>query len=95
MELIRGNIASGDTYIASESKKAWIVREFDAKAVEMEGAAVAQICHQQSTPFLVVRGISDRAGANSSAELRRFIRIAADRAGQLVVSLVTASRGFD
>lgn len=95
MELIRGTIASGDTYIASESKKAWIVREFDAKAVEMEGAAVAQICHQRSIPFLVVRGISDRAGANSSVELRRFIGIAADRAGQLVVSLVSASGSVD
>ena len=95
MELIRGTIASGDTYIASESKKAWIVREFDAKAVEMEGAAVAQICHQRSIPFLVVRGISDRAGANSSAELRRYIGIAADRAGQLVVSLVSATGSID
>ena len=33
----------------------------DALCVEMEGAAVAQVCHERDVPLIVVRTISDKA----------------------------------
>jgi adenosylhomocysteine nucleosidase len=51
----------------------------DALAVEMEGAAVAQVCHDFGLPFAVVRTISDRADDNAHVDFRRFIEQVARR----------------
>ena len=57
----------------------------DALAVEMEGAAVAQVCHDCDVPFAVLRAISDRADANAHVDFRRFL---ADVAGPLAAAIV-------
>lgn len=57
-------------------------------AVEMEGAAVAQICHQQHVPFFVVRSLSDRADENVHRDLRRFMTTAAANAAKLTMAVV-------
>ncbi len=39
----------------------------------MEGAAVAQICYLNQTPFVIVRIISDRADGAAPADFKRFV----------------------
>ena len=45
----------------------------DALAVEMEGAAVAQVCHDFARPFAVMRTISDRADDSAHSDFSRFV----------------------
>jgi adenosylhomocysteine nucleosidase len=60
-----GTIVTGDQVICSQEKKEWLHRTFEALAVEMEGAAVAQVAAANGRPWLVVRAISDQADANT------------------------------
>ena len=46
----------------------------DVLAVEMEGAAVAQVCAAFGLPYAVVRTISDRADASAHVDFERFVR---------------------
>lgn len=53
-----GTIASGDIFCTELSMKNKIKDKFDADAIEMEGAAIAQVCKLDNIPFIVIRGIS-------------------------------------
>ena len=60
-----GTIVTGDQVVFSQEKKEWLHRTFEALAVEMEGAAVAQVAAANGRPWLVVRAISDQADAST------------------------------
>ena len=48
-------------------------------AVEMEGAAVAQVCYELGVPFGVIRTISDNANENAATDFMRFVKSVAAR----------------
>ena len=79
-----GLLASGDQFVSC-AQKAHILRRdlatagHHALAVEMEGAAVAQVCHDYGVPFAAVRTISDRADASAHADFSVFARDVASR----------------
>lgn len=86
-----GLIATADTFMADQSK----VRETREKfpqmiAAEMEGAAIAQVCHQYDVPFVIIRALSDIAGKDSSVTFDAFIETAAEHAAQLIMKVVKA-----
>jgi len=87
-QVTTGVIATGDVFVASGQKRASLRKRLGADAVEMEGAAVAQICHQQRLPFLVIRGLSDKADENVHRDIRRFMQIAAGNAAKLTAAVV-------
>lgn len=65
---------SGDSFIATAAQGAALRAALpDALAVEMEGAAVAQVCAAFGTPFAVLRTISDRADDSAHADFAAFI----------------------
>lgn len=69
-----GDIASGDQFINSEEKRKEILALLpDIQCVEMEGAAVAQVCFEFNVPFTVIRTISDTADHNARVDFGRFI----------------------
>ena len=69
-----GLIASGDQFISSiEKQQELLVALPNLLAVEMEGAAVAQVAHEYSLPFTVIRIISDKANHDSMVDFPRFI----------------------
>jgi adenosylhomocysteine nucleosidase len=71
----RGLIASGDEFIASNDRLQELKSHFpDLLAVEMEGAAVAQVCFEFGIPFSVIRTISDCADAQSAVDFLAFVR---------------------
>jgi adenosylhomocysteine nucleosidase len=71
----QGLIASGDEFIASALRLQELKMDFpDLLAVEMEGAAVAQVCHEFGIPFSVIRTISDNANEDSAVDFLSFIR---------------------
>ena len=83
-----GVVVTGDTFIASSTKKAELRAQFEADAVEMEGAAVAQVCYEQKVPCLVVRSLSDNADETAGVDLEQFYATAADNAARFVSELV-------
>lgn len=69
-----GLIISGDRFVSTQAESSALRKALpDALAVEMEGAAVAQVCHEWGIPFAAVRIISDRADDSASVDFPRFI----------------------
>ena len=56
-----GPIVTGEHVVFSNDKKQWLRETFQALAVEMEGAAVAQTAYLNGLPVLIVRAISDHS----------------------------------
>jgi adenosylhomocysteine nucleosidase len=86
--IVAGTIVTGDAFVASAVKRAELRRRFQADAVEMEGAAIAQVCYQQELPFLVVRSISNSADSDVRMDTAKFNQVAAHNAARYVMSIV-------
>ena len=70
----RGLIVSGDRFVSTSAESAALRTLLpDALAVEMEGAAVAQVCHDFARPFAVMRTVSDRADDDAHVDFPRFV----------------------
>ena len=75
-----GMIVSGDQFIGSGQAAATLREELpQACAVEMEGAAVAQICHEFGVPCAIIRTISDRADATAHVDFSQFLKSVASQ----------------
>jgi adenosylhomocysteine nucleosidase len=87
--LHHGLIASGDQFIHQKSKISELKALLpDLLAVEMEGAAVAQVCFEFGLPFTVIRTISDGANENSAMDFVHFIEhVAAHYAFHIIKQL--------
>lgn len=83
-----GVIVTGDVFMASTAHNRQIRAETGGEAVEMEGAAVAQLCHQQGVPVLVIRSLSDSGDDAAVGDIRRFYQLAARNSATLVRALV-------
>ena len=57
-------------------------------AAEMEAAAVAQVCHQFETPFVVIRALSDIAGKESSISFDEFLPVAALHSTHIILRVI-------
>jgi adenosylhomocysteine nucleosidase len=78
--LHRGLIASGDRFVSSAAESATLQQALpEALAVEMEGAAFAQVCTDYGVPFAAVRTISDRADDAAHGDFVQFIDQVASR----------------
>ena len=82
-----GDIASGDQFINSDAKRNEILNLLpDVLCVEMEGAAVAQVCLEFEVPFTVIRTISDTADHNARVDFGRFIVEVANAYSRAIIS---------
>ncbi|MFC3146155.1 5'-methylthioadenosine/adenosylhomocysteine nucleosidase [Piscinibacterium candidicorallinum] len=82
----QGLIVSGDQFIGSEALRRSITDPLpDALAVEMEGAAVAQVCHDYHVPLASFRTISDAANDSAHVDFGRFISTVASRMAHDVI----------
>ena len=69
-----GDIASGDQFISSDVEVQGLRKRLPSVVcVEMEGAAVAQVCESFHVPFSVIRTISDSADDEAAIDFPRFI----------------------
>lgn len=70
----QGLIISGDRFVSSSQEVQGLAQALpDALCVEMEGAAVAQICHEYGVPFAVFRTISDSANDSAGTDFPAFL----------------------
>ena len=88
----QGLIASGDRFVSQTLESQALQRDLpDALAVEMECAAIAQVCHDYGVPLAAVRTISDRADDAAHVDFQRFIQSIASRYSVAVLDRLLAA----
>lgn len=79
-----GTIASGDIFCTELQMKNKIRTKFNADAIEMEGAAIAQVCKLDNIPFIVIRSISDKPNGNNEITFDEFLEKASKRCAIII-----------
>jgi adenosylhomocysteine nucleosidase len=89
----RGLVVSGDRFVASALESQALQRALpQALAVEMEGAAFAQVCRDYGVPFAAVRTVSDRADDAAHGDFLSFIdQVASRHSAAIVQALLEAA----
>ncbi|MDQ0461067.1 adenosylhomocysteine nucleosidase [Clostridium sardiniense] len=82
-----GRIVSGDQFIASHDKVAEIEKNFNASAVEMESASIAQVAYLNNIPFVIIRSISDNANNGATMDYKEFIPIGVKNSTAILKSM--------
>lgn len=85
-----GRIVTGDQFIADKEKKEFLVKEFEGKCAEMEGAAIAHTAYNNALPFLIIRAISDKADNSAQMDYPAFEREAIRHTVKLMLALTEA-----
>lgn len=83
-----GRIVSGDQFVASPEKIKWLRETFNGYCTEMEGAAVAHVCHIFELPFLVIRAISDKADDDAKMDYPEFVKLAAKNSKTIIEGIL-------
>lgn len=74
VKIMTGLIASGDQFIQDLQVLAALKQELpDLLAVEMEGAAIGQVCDDFEIPYAIMRTISDEADEHAHLDFKQFI----------------------
>lgn len=58
-KVLEGRVCTGDQFINTDEQVKKITGEYGGLCAEMEGGAIAQVCHLNETPFVIIRAISD------------------------------------
>lgn len=93
VQVHQGLIATGDRFVCSTEQVRRLCSDLaeaghSPLAVEMEGAAVAQVCHDYGVPLAAVRTISDRADDSAHVDFPQFVATVASVYAQRMVSAV-------
>ena len=89
VQVQKGLICTGDSFVGSDEAAAVIRKNFpEVCAVEMEGVAIAQTCYLLTTPFLVIRSLSDIAGKTSTLSFQAYLEKAAKNSATLVMQTI-------
>ncbi len=83
-----GIIATGDQFVHQESIKESITKNFNADALEMEGASVGVVCDALNVPFFILRAISDTADTDASFSFDEFMESSAVISAEFVMKMV-------
>nr|WP_281350659.1 5'-methylthioadenosine/S-adenosylhomocysteine nucleosidase [Metabacillus lacus] len=90
IQVVKGLIATGDSFMSDPERVDFVRTKFqDLYAVEMEAAAIAQVCHQFDVPFVVIRSLSDIAGKESGISFEQFLDTAAKHSADLVLKIAS------
>jgi adenosylhomocysteine nucleosidase len=84
-----GLICTGDQFMCKPDAIAKARADFPQMlAVEMEGAAIGQVCHMFKVPYLVVRAMSDIAGKDQVESFDAFIEVAGQHSAEVIIALL-------
>ncbi|OUL59205.1 5'-methylthioadenosine/S-adenosylhomocysteine nucleosidase [Pseudoalteromonas ulvae] len=94
VKTMTGLICTGDSFMCDPVRIEATRTQFPSMlAVEMEGASIAQTCHQLNTPFVVIRSLSDIAGKESPESFEAYLVTASENSSKMVTALLTNLQG--
>lgn len=80
-DVFEGLVVSGDQFLSSSAARSRVLESLQkACAVDMESAAVAQVCRAADLPLGVMRVISDSADGSAQIDFAKFVEESASRA---------------
>ncbi|WEG14913.1 5'-methylthioadenosine/S-adenosylhomocysteine nucleosidase [Pullulanibacillus sp. KACC 23026] len=89
IQVVKGLIATGDSFMSDPERVEAVRAHFhDLQAVEMEAAAIAQVCHQFQVPFVIIRALSDIAGKESHISFDQFLETAAKHSAEHILLML-------
>ena len=83
-----GRIVSGDQFVSSAEVKEKLVKNFQAKCTEMEGAAIAHAAYLNKISCVIIRAISDKADNSATMDYPTFEKKAIEHSVRLVRNLL-------
>lgn len=97
LRLFKGLVVSGDSFISSGASLKKITEVFpEAVAVDMESAAVAQVCYEQGVPCGVLRAVSDTPHQSGNLIVaKKNLHLAAEAVAKGVVRVVTVLAKYE
>ncbi|WP_394174579.1 5'-methylthioadenosine/S-adenosylhomocysteine nucleosidase [Guptibacillus hwajinpoensis] len=92
-QVIKGMIATGDSFMNDADRVDYVRSKLtNLDAAEMEAGAIAQVCYQFGTPFVIIRSLSDIAGKESNISFEEFLDTASINSANLILNLVEELR---
>ena len=86
-----GTGVSGTVFCDNADYRKWVFATFQADCLDMESAAIAQVCWQNKVPCLIVRGLSDLAGGQTGKnQMEQYLHAAADHSALVLVKILQA-----
>ena len=86
-KIVTGVIGSGDVFLTDTNLKEKIKQDFNCDCVEMEGAAIAQVCTLNQIPFLVIRSISDIPNGKNEIVFNEYLKLASKNCAKFINQL--------
>lgn len=90
---LTGRVLSGDQFIADSVLIKQFFEEMEGACVEMEGAAVAQVCYRNEIPYVMLRSMSDKADGTASENYSQFSVEASGRSYEIIADMLANYEG--
>ena len=90
-KIIAGRILTGDQFMTQKEKlkNKYLVEELKGDCIEMEGAAVGQVCHVNGIKHLIIRTVSDQANGTAVQDYNKFFPVVAENSFKIVDWIVS------
>ncbi|WP_410768981.1 5'-methylthioadenosine/adenosylhomocysteine nucleosidase [Fontibacillus sp. BL9] len=83
-----GRVLSGDQFVANSDVVRFLYEVMNGACVEMEGAAIGQVCHSNSVPYVILRSMSDKADGTANVNFAEFTVAASKRSFDIVEDMI-------
>lgn len=89
-KIIKGRILTGDQFFTQAEKKKhkYLKAELKGDCIEMEGAAVAQVCSINGVPHIIIRTVSDKADGTAVSDYNKFKALVAHNSFIIVKTII-------
>ena len=89
-KIIKGRILTGDQFFTQRDKltKEYLTKELKGDCIEVEGAAVAQVCVINEIPHLIIRTMSDKANGMAVQDYNKFKSIVASNSFKVIKEIL-------
>ena len=93
-KIIKGRILTGDQFFtqAERKKHKYLTEDLCGDCIEMEGAAIAQVCNINQIPHLIVRTVSDKANGTAVKDYNKFKAVVASNSFKVVDGILKRTK---